>query len=200
MSSDEKNISDIFLSYKHVISSLLSRITFTPAQEIEDILQETFVRVYQSALKQEIRFPKAFMVKTALRIANHQRHNNKIDYVEAIEDFSSKGVILGNNAPKGGSLDVDYIKQERFEVLCQAINELPVKCRKVLILKKVYGLSQKEIAKRLEISESTVEKHVAKGILKCNQFLTEKEKRNDHSEASKKAASEKNDVYAGKKS
>lgn len=199
MSSKDKNIADIFLSYKHVISSLLSRITFTPAQEIEDILQETFVRVYQSALKQEIRFPKAFMVKTALRIANHQRHNNKIDYVEAIEDFSSAGVILGKNEIKDGSLDTDYIKQERFEILCHAINDLPVKCRKVLILKKVYGLSQKEIAKRLDISESTVEKHVAKGILRCNQFLTEQEKRNDRSEAGVTVL-EKDDVYAGRKS
>ena len=199
MSSEDKNIADIFLSYKHVISSLLSRITFTPAQEIEDILQETFVRVYQSALKQEIRFPKAFMVKTALRIANHQKYSNRIDYVEAIEDFSSNGVILGKGEQKDGSLDSDYIKQERFELLCQAINELPVKCRKVLILKKVYGLSQKEIAKRLEISESTVEKHVAKGILKCNQFLNEQEKRNDSSKTVS-SVKEQNDAYAGKKS
>jgi len=41
------------------------------------------------------------------------------------------------------------------------------------VLKKVYGLSQKEIAEYLGISQSTVEKHVAKGLLMCVQAMRE---------------------------
>jgi RNA polymerase sigma-70 factor (ECF subfamily) len=38
-------------------------------------------------------------------------------------------------------------------------------------LKKVYGLSRKEIAAYLGITESTVQKHVAKGLLMCSEYL-----------------------------
>jgi len=41
--------------------------------------------------------------------------------------------------------------------------------------KRVYGLSQKEIAQYLSLSESTVEKHVAKGLLKSSQYMERKE-------------------------
>jgi len=39
------------------------------------------------------------------------------------------------------------------------------------VLKKVYGYSQKEIAIKLDISENTVEKHIATGIKRCTQFM-----------------------------
>jgi RNA polymerase sigma-70 factor (ECF subfamily) len=42
-------------------------------------------------------------------------------------------------------------------------------------LKKVYGLGQREIAAYMGISESTVEKHVAKGLMLCAQFMDDEE-------------------------
>jgi len=61
--------------------------------------------------------------------------------------------------------------QERFLHFCRAVRALPLQCRRAFILKKVYGLSQREIAAYLEISESTVEKHVARGTLDCWSYL-----------------------------
>ena len=60
---------------------------------------------------------------------------------------------------------------EEFSQYCEAIRLLPVQCRKVFVLKKVYGYSQKEIAQQLDISESTVEKHVAMGIKRCTYYM-----------------------------
>jgi RNA polymerase sigma-70 factor (ECF subfamily) len=53
------------------------------------------------------------------------------------------------------------------------VAQLPLQCRRAFLLKKVYGLSQKEIAGYLGISESTVEKHVAKGLLHCATRIRE---------------------------
>jgi len=47
----------------------------------------------------------------------------------------------------------------------EAVGSLPEQCRRVFVLKKVYGLSQEEVAARVGIAESTVEKHIAKGAL-----------------------------------
>jgi len=61
--------------------------------------------------------------------------------------------------------------QRRFELFCRAAAELPEQCRRVLILRKVYGFSQHEVAEQLGITISTVEKHLAKGLVRCSQFM-----------------------------
>jgi len=52
---------------------------------------------------------------------------------------------------------------------------LPAQCRKVYLLRKVHGLSHKEISDRLEISISAVEKHILRGVLKCRAYVKERE-------------------------
>jgi len=56
-------------------------------------------------------------------------------------------------------------------LLTQAVASLPARCRQVFTLRKVYGLSQKEIAAELKISENTVEQHLAKGTRLCSAAL-----------------------------
>ena len=59
-------------------------------------------------------------------------------------------------------------------VFCEAVRELPPQCRRVLILKKVYGLSHAEIAERLNITVSTSNQHLAKAIAKCTLYMQER--------------------------
>ena len=56
-------------------------------------------------------------------------------------------------------------------MLTAAVARLPTRCRQVFTLRKVYGLSQKEIAAELNISENTVEQHLAKGMRLCSAAL-----------------------------
>jgi RNA polymerase sigma factor (sigma-70 family) len=56
-------------------------------------------------------------------------------------------------------------------LLTRAVARLPARCRQVFTLRKVYGLSQKEIAASLSISENTVEQHLAKGVRLCTAAL-----------------------------
>lgn len=178
--ANNKDITDEFLNYRGVMSALLGRLKSVSPCDIEDILQETYVRTYQSALKSEIHYPKAFMVKTALRLANRrQQQENRTQSVAEIEDLDA----LRLNDPYQDSRfdpEQDTIKLKEFELMCAAINQLPVKCRRVLILKKIYGLSQKEIAEQLAISQSTVEKHVAKGLLQCTRFIDDYKRNSDN--------------------
>ncbi len=163
-----EKIADEFLKYRRVISSLLSKIRpLASIQDIEDILQETYINTYQSSLKQEIRFPKAFMVKTAIRLANRTiKQDQRAECDADIEERCSESLSLYNASEFSSQTEQQVLNREGFGFLCEAINELPEQCRRVFVLKKVYGLSQREIAEKLSISESTVEKHVAKGLLR----------------------------------
>jgi RNA polymerase sigma-70 factor (ECF subfamily) len=56
-------------------------------------------------------------------------------------------------------------------MLHQTIDELPQSCRDAFILHKLRGLSYREIAQLLDISESAVEKHIIKGLKHCRNRL-----------------------------
>jgi len=163
-----EKITGEFLKYRRVISALLAKIRPSASQQdIEDILQETYINTYQSALKQEIRFPKAFMVKTAIRLANRYiKLAQRADCEAEIEQRSDESVSFYNASAFSSQTEQEVLNREDFGFLCAVVNELPEQCRKVFVLKKVYGLSQREISEKLDISESTVEKHVAKGLLR----------------------------------
>jgi RNA polymerase sigma-70 factor (ECF subfamily) len=110
------------------------------------------------------------MWKTAKNLAlNHlQNANNKL--TTNVADFDDPDVYLPTEVVEA---ELEFESRERFLVFCRAVQRLPLQCRRVFILKKVYGLPQKEIAARLQISESTVEKQVAKGLLVCADFMAE---------------------------
>ena len=165
-------ITSEYLSYKGVISAILTKLGYVSAPEIEDILQETYLQTYQSAIAREIQFPKAYMVKTALRIAKssldkRQRYSESEWSDEAL---SIEHIVEGYqvNQPEPDEL---CIHMEEFALLCEAVNTLPQQCRKVFVMKKIFGLSQREIAAALSLSQSTVEKHVAKGMLCCARHM-----------------------------
>jgi RNA polymerase sigma-70 factor (ECF subfamily) len=55
----------------------------------------------------------------------------------------------------------------------RAIQSLPKRCRQVFTLRIAYGLSQKQIAEKLGITENTVEKQMGKGIRRCTEFFAD---------------------------
>lgn len=134
-------------------------------QDVDDILQETFIRAYVASQTTEIRHPVSFMLKTARNLALNQATSAYSTRVQHTEDFAESMVYTTEG------LDSQVEAREKFLGFCRAVRQLPVQCRRVFVLKKVYGLSQKEIAEYLGISESTVEKHVAAGLLMCMRSM-----------------------------
>ncbi|MCJ8321210.1 MAG: RNA polymerase sigma factor [Colwellia sp.] len=163
MTTNEK-LSTVFVNYTKSIRRYISR--FVNPNDIDDIVQETFIRSYEADLKQKIKYPKSYMLKTAKNIALNQNAKWDNKYNDSIEDFLEPPVELIST-----KFEDDFESKERFLLFCRATEQLSSKVRKCFILKKVYGLSQSEIAQYLNISESTVEKHVAKGLLKSVQYM-----------------------------
>jgi RNA polymerase sigma factor (sigma-70 family) len=161
--SDAVALFSAFMGFRGFLRRFVGRIV--KPHDIDDILQETFIRAYAASAKAEIRHPRAFMLKTARNLAlNHV--TSAYSKNTQMEDFSSSDVY---SAPE--SFESQFESKERFLGFCRAVRTLPAQCRRVFVLKKVYGLSQQEIAEYLGISASTVEKHVAKGLLLCKESM-----------------------------
>ena len=155
------------MASRNSISRLVARIV--PPHEIEDIVQETYVRICQVDNKEKISSPKSFMYKTARNLALDFKKQAGVRLVDGVENVETLDSLLDNE-------HVDEMfhhaaTDSEFAQFCEAVRQLPIQCRKVFVLKKVYGYSQKEIAAQLELSESTVEKHIATGLRKCMMFM-----------------------------
>jgi RNA polymerase sigma-70 factor (ECF subfamily) len=166
-----QQLSALFSRYRRTLARAVARIV--RPQDIEDIVQETYVRIYQAAQRQEIHHPKSFMLKTARNLAlNHVGSADAMSHLASIEldTDSDEDMDMWRNAISE-PLESMAQTQEEFLLFCRAVCELPVQCRRVFVLRKVYGLSQEEVAKHLGISQTTVEKHVAKGVVACGTYM-----------------------------
>ncbi len=161
---NKSSVSDIFINYSNKLKRVISKIV--QPDDIDDIVQDTFVRSYEAELKQDIKYVRSYMLKTAKHLALNHVAKSSHKYNDSIETFVKPPIELISI-----SFESEFESKERFLLFCRATDQLSGPVRKCFILKKVYGLSQKEIAKYLSISESTVEKHVAKGLLKSVQFM-----------------------------
>lgn len=162
------------------VSSQLKRFVSRIVQpdDVEDIVQETFIKSYEADLKQDIQFTRSYMLKTAKHLAlNHiAKWDNK--FSESLEHDSELPSLL-----KSMQLEDEYTSKERFLLFCKATEQLSSSIRKCFILKKVYGMSQKEIAEQMQLSQSTVEKHIAKGLLQTILYMREHDRNiNAHSD------------------
>jgi RNA polymerase sigma-70 factor (ECF subfamily) len=166
---------EVFSRYGKVLARAIARLV--KPHDVEDVVQETYMRVFQAARKQPIRSPRAFMLKTARNIAL-----NKLTWADALnhmidppEDNQEGDAGLGDLSVERGMEEMtpDSVleSEQEFAVFCRAVRGLPRQCRRAFLLRKVYGLSQREVAQRLGVSEGTVEKHIAKGMLECVRYM-----------------------------
>ena len=171
MPVDEK-LTRVFMSIREGLERAVSGIV--PPKEIEDVVQETYVRVCQSHSATEIQSPRSFMYRTARNIALN--HANKAESRLVYSwDEQGESASLVQKDPFGSVLDT-VCSDEQFSFFCDAVRSLPLQCRRAFVLKKVYGHSYREIGQILQISEKTVEKHISKGIRRCRNFLLERNK------------------------
>jgi len=134
----------------------------------DDLAQEAFLRAFAAESKRVIETPKAFLFRVARNLALNELAKQSTMAIEPLGDFEGLEVLEDSSQ---AAVDDVVDSRERVRLLARAIAALPPQCGKVFILRKMRGLSQKEIAARLNISVRTVENHVALGLSRCRAYM-----------------------------
>jgi RNA polymerase sigma-70 factor (ECF subfamily) len=127
-------------------------------EELHDLRQEIYVRVYEAAGKARPSAPKSFLFATARHLMTDRLRRARVVSIEAVGDLDALNVLVDEVSPERWLGGRQVLKR-----LAEAFDRLPGRCREVVWLRRVEELPQREVAMRLGISEKTVEKHVAKG-------------------------------------
>jgi RNA polymerase sigma-70 factor (ECF subfamily) len=146
------------LPLEPVIVEYLSR-NWGSESEIEDLRQEVFVKVYESARTEIPAAPRQFVLQMAQNILFVRKRRDKVIPIGSLTDLDALNPESDEPSPERRTAALQEI--ERLQV---ALNNLPDRCREVVVLRKIRGLGQREVARQLGIEENTVEQHLSKGL------------------------------------
>ncbi len=145
--------------YRELMGFLSARLG--NAQAAEDVVHDAYVRVLERASAEPLEQPRAFLYRTALNLVidGHRRSTSRqVEPLEVLDTeerfFSPSPQVLMDHG-------------QRLEMMQRALAELPVACRECFLLRKIEGLSHPEIAERLGMSRSVVEKHIVNAMKHC---------------------------------
>jgi len=142
------------------------RSKFSRHLDVDDLIQETYARLLQAREQAPLRSAKAYLFTTARNAAFDFFRRRKIVTIEGIAEIE----LLPVFEDRPGVAEAVCHDQE-LQLLAEAIQALPERCRRVLTLRKLHGLSHREIAQKLGIAENTVNAQVAIGVLRLRDYL-----------------------------
>jgi RNA polymerase sigma factor (sigma-70 family) len=151
--------------HEAILRAYLSR-RFPSLPDHDDLVQETYARLLRARDAGRLTYVKAFLFTAARNVAIDLFRRRRSTAHEPISD--SAELPLLEAAP-----DVPTMleRQQRHELLVEAVAALPERCRAVMMLRHIDGLSYKEISARLGISPETVKVHVVKGVRDCTAYF-----------------------------
>jgi RNA polymerase sigma factor (sigma-70 family) len=142
------------------------RRTFPSIRDVDDVVQESYLRAWRRHLVLPIASAGSFLFAVARHVAIDTLRRRRRSPIEATADPAA----VDATDPSAGASDA-VCSMEELDLLADAISSLPPRCRQIVILRKLHGLSQKEIAAQMGISERTVEVQGSKGLDRCEAYL-----------------------------
>lgn len=167
----ENDISSSFLVNRGFLKKFIYRFFYND-EDIEDVIQETYLRAYVAEQKAEITNHKSFLFATAKNIALTKLTKKSKQVTDFLDDYSDQDRSELQTEPSAQS-EVDA--RQQLIVYCNAIQSLGGKCREAFLLKKVHGMTNKEIARHMSMSLSSIEKYLHRAMITLDEVLSESE-------------------------
>jgi RNA polymerase sigma factor (sigma-70 family) len=135
------------------------RRTWRQQDEIHDLRQEIYARVYEAAARSRPHSAKSFLFTTARNLLADRVRRGRIVSIEAVGSPDSLNVLVDELSPERRLTSWQELRR-----VMQALNRLPPRCREVVWLRKVDELSTQEVATQMGVGVRTVEGQILKGM------------------------------------
>lgn len=151
------------IPHEPVVRAWLKRNAPDPI-EAEDILQDAYCRLADLTTVDQIANPRAYFFSVARNLLLNEIRHARVIQISNITEIET--MALSDEEPSPERIVAGRRELERVQ---RFLAVLPERCRRIIEMRKVEGLSQREIAQRLNITENVVENNVSRGI----RFLIE---------------------------
>lgn len=140
---------------------------FPSLRDVDDLVQETYARLLRERQINDRAAPsRAYLFVVARNLAIDLIRRRKVLPAEYLDENTARSVVVD---------EPDAAEQlstgQELDLLDAAMRSLPPRCREILLLRRIEGLTQREIAARLGIARGTVNAQIAIGLLRCREFL-----------------------------
>ena len=134
--------------------------------DVDDVIQEMYARILSAPALETIRHPRQYAIQTAKRIIIDHLRRSRVVSIISCESLEQLDVVL----PEVSTEDrLEF--QGEIQKVANALSHLPATYRETLILRRVEGLSQRETAQRLGITEKMAEYYLARGVLMLTKLF-----------------------------
>lgn len=139
---------------------------FPDLNELDDVVQETYIRVLRAKEHGTVRSPKSLLFVTGRNVAFDFFRKRTATPEDGLANIENLPVIDDRN---GAAEAVS--REHRLRLLDEAVRSLPEKCRQIFMLKKIDGLPYEEIERRLGVTRNTISAQLTIGVMKCRDYL-----------------------------
>ena len=146
------------------------RQSFAAAGDVDDIIQETYCRLAALTQVDHIEHPRAYFFQAARSVALEQIRRARVVRIETVSEMDTLNLILDD--PSAERVVSGRRELERVRGLIAA---LPERCRRIVEMRKIEGLPQREIARRLGVTEHVVENESVRGLRAVLAAITEQD-------------------------
>lgn len=158
----------VYITYSDSLLNYADRL-LNDTHTAQDVVQQVYYKIWENRTSLEITLSiRAYLYKSVYYgCLNTLTHRKNIRPYEQLQT----GNLYLSHILQTPEAEISLWQSDMEEILREAIETLPEKCRKVLLLSKYEGLKNKEIAQQLGISEKTVERHITIALSKLRQHL-----------------------------
>ncbi|HEY3813602.1 MAG TPA: sigma-70 family RNA polymerase sigma factor [Caulobacteraceae bacterium] len=148
------------------------RRIMAPGQEPDDVIQDAYCRIATLESVEHIRNPRAYFFQTCRSIVLEHARRARVVRMETVTEFDALSILDEEPSPER----VTAARQELSRVR-RLIAALPERCRRIIEMRKIEGVPQREIAERLGVSERVVENDATRGLKLILKALEDDETR-----------------------
>lgn len=162
------SVTNVFLEIRPMLLRIIHSHTKSN-QTAQDLTQDIYLKLTTLAKS----FPsdddaRNYLIRVAINLSiDHLRSDQRRKQL-----LSGAVELFDNYQPEGRKPEDILMIKEKIQAVDSVLSSLPEKCRQALYLSRMQGLTHLEIAEKLGVSKSSVEKYIIRALTHCQENMT----------------------------